>query len=204
MIRINLLKSFSTGGEQTDDIQYVQSDERREIYLEFSKRFIAFIIGPLGLYFYESSSIPQLQAQIAQKQQVLEDLRLFNSKKKNLAEEIRRYEQDQVRLNDQMGFMRKISDEKANEHKLFSYLQEFTPESVWINKLELRGTELSISAEGDVSQDITKFLENLSNAQFLSAVSPTNQEIRPNVIASGVTTTLFNVKANFVTGSGAQ
>ena len=32
MIRINLLKTFSSGGADTDDVSYVQSDERQQIY----------------------------------------------------------------------------------------------------------------------------------------------------------------------------
>ena len=119
------------------------------------------------------------------------------------AEEIKRYEEDQTRLNDQMSFMRRIAAEKVNELKLLLYLQEFTPESVWLNKLELKGTELTINAESDVAADITKFLDSLANAHFLTGVSPTNQEIKPNGIAPGITTTTFNVKASFATGTNA-
>ena len=199
MIRINLLKTFSSGGADTDDVSYVQSDERQQIYLDFAKRMVAFLIGPLCLYFYEGSNIPELQSTVAAKNQTLADLRQFNDKKKSLAEEIKRYEEDQTRLNDQMSFMRKIAAEKVNELKLFLYLQDFTPESVWINKLELKGAELTINAESDIAADITKFIDNLANAQFLTGVSPTNQEIKANGLALGITTTSFNVKANFTT-----
>ena len=136
MIRINLLSTFSTSGADAEDASFVQSDERRQIYTDFAKRFMAFVIGPLGLYFYEASNLPTLESQLATKRQSVADLEQFNTKMKGLAEEIKRYEEDQTRLNDQMNFMRKIAADKVNEVKLFVYLQDYTPESVWINRLE--------------------------------------------------------------------
>lgn len=204
MIRINLLSTFSTGGADVEDASFVQSDERRQIYTDFAKRFMVFIIGPLGLYFYEASNLPKLEGQLAAKRQSVIELEEFNTKMKGLAEEIKRYEEDQIRLNDQMNFMRKIAADKVNEVKLFVYLQDFTPDSVWINRLELKGIELSINAESDVPADITKFLDNLTNAQFLAGVSPVNQETKVNSLGDGVTTTNFNVKASFANGVPPQ
>ena len=200
MIRINLLSTFSTSGADVEDASFAQSDERRQIYTDFAKRFMVFIIGPLGLYFYEASNLTKLEFQLATKRQSVAELEQFNAKMKGLAEEIKRYEADQTRLNDQMNFMRKIAADKANEVKLFVYLQDYTPESVWINRLELKGVELSINAESDIPADITKFLDNLTNAQFLVGVSPVNQETKVNSLGDGITTTNFNVKASFASG----
>ena len=204
MIRINLLKTFTTSGVDSDGAGFVEGEEQNKIYLDFAKRLIAFLIGPLCFYFYENSKISELQGQIAAKNQLIADLRQFNEKKKSLAEEIKRYEEDQARLNGQMSFMRKITEEKINELKLLEYLQDYTPESVWINKLELKGSELTINAESDVSSDISKFVENLANAQFLVGVSPTNQETKNNGLAEGITTTNFNIKASIASGVTAQ
>lgn len=204
MIKINLLKTFTTSGSDPDSLGFSEGEDQNKMYLDFSKRIIAFLIGPLCFYFYETSKIPELQSQIAAKNQLLADLRQFNEKKKGLAEEIKRYEEDQARLNGQMSFMRKIAEEKVNELKLMEYLQDYTPESVWINKLELKGSELTINAESDVASDISKFIENLSSAQFLTGVSPTNQETKSNGLAEGITTTSFNVRASFSSGVSTQ
>lgn len=204
MIRINLLSTFSTSGADVGDASFAQSDERRQIYTDFAKRLMAFIIGPLGLYFYEASNLPVLEGQLAAKRQSVADLAQFNTKMKGLAEEIKRYEEDQIRLNDQMNFMRKIAADKVNEVKLFVYLQDFTPESVWINRLELKGIELTINAESDVQADVVKFLNNLTNAQFLAGVSPVNQETKMNSLGDGITTTNFDVKASFASGVTSQ
>ena len=204
MIRINLLKNFSLSGGDAGDMSFVQSDEQKVITSSFLKKLIIILIGPLGLYFYENSNLVELQNRTAKKNQTLADLKQFNDKTKNLAEEIKRYEVDQVRLNAQMSFMRRIAEEKANELKLFTYLQEFTPENVWINKLVMNGVDLTINAESDVATDITKFIDNLGNAHFLIGVSPTDQQIRPNSLGNDITTTNFDVKARMTTGQDSK
>ncbi len=198
MIKINLLKTFILSGQ---DDNFAPDDDKKQLYLDFIKRFVVILIGPLGLYFYENSQIPELKNQIVQIQAKIADLKQFNDKRKGLAEEIKKFEEDQTKLNAQMNFMKKVANEKINELKLFLYLQDNIPESVWINKLELKGTELFLNSESDVASDISRFLEKLGSATFLVGVSPTNQETKINSLGPGITTTTFNVKANFVVGA---
>ncbi len=199
MIKINLLKSYAAL-ESDDGSSFGQEDENKQAYIAFVKRLVILLIGPLGLYFYEASRIPEFNNQISQLNAKLADLKQFNDKKKGLAEEIKKYEEDQNKLNAQMGFMKKISTEKINELKLFLYLQNTTPESVWLNKLEIKGPELTLNAESDIPADIAKFLDSLGGAPFLAGVSPLNQETKIDSIGPGVTTTTFNVKASFAGG----
>ena len=202
MIRINLLKYYAT--MDSNEGVFGEEDEKKKIYIDFAKRLAVLLIGPLGFYFYENAQIPEYKNQILQLSAKIADLKQFNDKKKGLAEEIKKYEEDQTKLNAQMNFMRKVSNEKVNELKLFLYLQRNIPDSVWINKLELKGTDLALNAESDVPSEITKFLEVLSTAPFLTAVSPLNQETKADSIGPGVTTTTFNVKANFTSGAATQ
>lgn len=202
MIRINLLKYYAT--MDSGEGFFGEEDEKKQIYIDFLKRLVVILIGPLGFFFYENAQIPEYKNQILQLTAKIADLKQFNDKKKGLAEEIKKYEEDQNKLNAQMNFMRKVSNEKINELKLFIYLQSHIPESVWINKLELKGTELSLNAESDVPAEITKFLDQLSGAPFLSGVAPLNQETKADSIGPGVTTTTFNVKANFTSGAATQ
>lgn len=188
----------------SDEGSFAEDDEKKKIYIDFLKRFIVILIGPLGFYFYENAQIPEYKNQIVQLTAKIADLKQFNDKKKGLAEEIKKYEEDQTKLNAQMNFMRKVSNEKINELKLFLYLQSHIPESVWINKIELKGTDLTLNAESDVPAEITKFLDQLSSAPFLSGVSPLNQETKADSVGPGVTTTTFNVRANFTAGAATQ
>lgn len=202
MIKINLLKTF-LAVEHTDGFS-LPEDEKKQITIDFIKRVVLLVLAPLALYFYEGTKLPQLQQQIAEINSKIADLKQFNEKKKNLAEEIKKYEEDQKKLNGQMGFMRMISTEKVNELNLFLYLQENTPESVWINRIELKGSDLTLNAESDVPTDINKFIDRLATAQLLTGVSPTNQETKFDTIAPGVSTTIFNVKASFAVGNPTQ
>lgn len=201
MIKINLLKTFISAGQDDD---FAQDDEKKQVYVGFAKRLVLVLIGPLGLYLYENSQIPEFKNQISQIQVKIADLKQFNDKKKGLAEEIKKFEEDQAKLNTQMNFMKQITNDKINELKLFKYLQDNIPESVWVNKLELKGTELSLSAEGDVDSDINRFIEKLGGATFLVGVSPANQEAKNNSLGKGIKTKTFNIKASFAAGTVPQ
>ncbi len=202
MIKINLLTTFAN--LEADDSSFAPDDEQKQIYIDFAKRLVILLIGPLAMYFYENSQIPEFRNQIAQLSAKLAEHKQFNDKKKGLAEEIKKYEEDQTKLNAQMSFMKKVSNEKINELKLFQYLQSNTPDSVWLNKVEIKGAELTLTAETDVPADITKFLDALGNATFLISVSPLNQDTKADSMGLGITTTVFNVKANFAGGAVTQ
>ncbi|MBC7466884.1 MAG: PilN domain-containing protein [Bdellovibrio sp.] len=202
MIKINLLKTFLAVDH--GDGFLLPDDEKKQITIDFAKRIALVLLVPAALYFYEGTKLPQLQAEITTINAKIADLKQFNEKKKGLAEEIKKYEEDQKRLNGQMSFMRTISNEKVNELNLFLFLQETTPESVWINRIELKGSELTLNAESDVPTDINKFIDRLATAPLLTGVSPTNQETKFDTIAPGISTTTFNVKASFTSGVLAQ
>ena len=199
MIRINLLKFYAA--MDSDDNAFSEDGETKQINIEFGKRIFVVLIGPLALFLYENSQIPAFKNKIAQMSVKLTDLKQFNDKKKGLAEEIKKFEQDQIKLNAQMNFMKKISNEKINELKLFLYIQDKIPANVWLNKLELKGNELTLSAESDVPAEIANFLDILASSPFLVSVSPLNQETKSDTLGPGVTTTTFNVKANFSGGA---
>ena len=201
MIKINLLKTFIQSGSSDS---FAADEDKKQLNIDFAKRLVVILIGPLALFGYECSQIPEFKNQIVQTQAHLADLKQFNDRKKGLAEEIKKFEEDQAKLNAQMNFMKKVTNEKINELKLFLYLQENIPESVWINKLEVKGTELTLNAESDVASDISRFLEKLGGASFLVGVSPTNQETKVNSLGTGITTTTFNVRANFAAGATTQ
>ncbi|MBC7421749.1 MAG: PilN domain-containing protein [Bdellovibrio sp.] len=196
MIKINLLKAFNTAGGVSDS--YFSSDEeRKKIYFNFAKRIAVVLIGPLALYIYENQTIPEMQQQLQTVEQQLSETRQFNESKKGLADEIKKYEQEQTKINLQMSFIDQVSKDKLNEFKLFQHLQRVTPETIWVNRLEFKGAELSISSETDVPADISKFLERLGSAEFLINVSPTNQDVRADAFGLGISTTTFTIKAQF-------
>ncbi|MBC7741169.1 MAG: PilN domain-containing protein [Bdellovibrionaceae bacterium] len=198
MIKINLLKSFAADGVAVSSSSTFSTDEEKNrVAIEFIKRLVVLLIGPLCLFLYEGQIIPELNAKLAQLTQVYNDTNSFNESKKGLADEIKKYEQEQAKINAQMNFIELVAKDKANEFKLFQHLQRVTPETIWINKLQFKESELLISAESDVPGDISKFLERLSSAEYLINISPVNQDIKSDAFGLGITTTLFTIKAQF-------
>ncbi len=194
MIKINLLKSMANqGGASTS---YFSSDEERKVLLNnFAKRAAILLIGPVALYLYEGQIIPELNNQLQAEQQVVVEVRAFNESKRGLSEEIKKYEQEQGKINAQMTFIDQVSKDKLNEYRLFQHLQKVTPETIWLNQLEFNGLNVSFTAETDVPADISKFMERLSRADFLINVSPVKQDIKNDAFGIGVSTTIFSIKA---------
>lgn len=205
MIRINLLTSYIEVARIGGIGSLIQSDdeEMKALYRSVALRMFVFLIGPLGLYIYETQTLPVLQIKINELNQQYNEAKQFNDNKQGLAEEIKKYEVEQSRFNAQMDFINKIDRDKVNEYKLFEHLKTSTPQSVWINKLELQGNSLLMNLESDQANEIEKFIQRLSNSDFIKNLIPLNQSNRKGFAGTDISTTVFTVKAELVSG-GAQ
>ena len=196
MIRINLLRSFSNAAADS----YVASSgsgDRDQIIKQGAKGILIIILGPLVLFIYEMQALPVLEKKVVSIQTELADTQAFNLSKSGLAAEIKKYEQEQTKINAQMNFINKMARDKINEFKLFQHLQNSTPESVWVNQLEFKNNILTINIESDVPEDLNKFSVRLSNTEFLTNIIPTDQSIKLDPFAIGVNTTTQNLRAQF-------
>lgn len=207
MIKINLLNTYkdSAGAASGASGNIVLSDdeEKKKILVEFLKRAVVVLIGPVGLYIYEIQTVPGLQAELNSMNARYVEMQDFNNSKQNLASEIKKYELEQNQFNAQMDFINKITRDKVNEYKLFQHLKETTPENVWMNKLELMDNTLTITAESDDAKEIEKFIQRLSNADFISNLVPLSQTNKKNFFDIGVDTTVFTVRAQMSSDMGA-
>lgn len=207
MIKINLLNSYkeSAGSSSgaSGNIVLSDDDEKKKILTEFAKRALVLLIGPAALYIYEMQTIPELQNQLNEKNRQYSELSQFNESKAALAQDIKKYETEQSQFNAQMDFINKISRDKVNEYKLFQHLKDSTPESVWINDLELMENTLSITAESDDAKEIETFIQRLSNADFVTGLVPLSQTNKQNFLEIGVNTTLFTVRAQLSSDQGS-
>jgi type IV pilus assembly protein PilN len=203
VIKINLLKSFSSGGSESF-VSLGSTSDRDQLLIDTMKRLAIVLIGPIALYAYEYQAIPKLQQELTVLQNELAETTAFNQSKSGLAAEIKKYEEEQTKINAQMNFISKIARDKINEFKLFQHLQLATPESVWINKLEFRDNELSLNAESDVPEDLNKFSVRLSNAEFLTNIVPIYQDIKTDPFRVKVSTTLQTLTAQFNSEAAGQ
>lgn len=203
MIKINLLNSYketaaNAAGASGGMSLMSDDEEKRKIYIDFMKRAVVLVIGPLGLYLYEGQIIPELQAALNESNSKFQELKSFNDSKQGLAEEIKKYEAEQSRFKAQTDFINKIDRDKVNEYRLFEHLKNSTPDNVWINKLELLGNSLTINAESDNAKEIEKFIQRLSNTDFIKNLIPTNQVNKKNFADTDVSTTLMTLKAELM------
>ena len=205
MIKINFLTSFKDYAQSAGvgGIPAYDDDEKKQILVDFMKRALVIAIGPVGLFVYEMQTIPVLQQNLKAAEQKFTELKNFNDSKQGLTEEIKKFEDEQARFNAQMDFINKITRDKVNEYKLFQHLKDSTPETVWVNRLELRENSLQMTAESYDSKDIEKFIQRLSNTDFITDLVPVSQTTHSNFGNSGVDTIFFEVKAK-LNSSAAQ
>ncbi len=206
MIKINLLTSYIEGAKDSGGglgLSFGGDDEgSQQVGLDFSKRIAVLVIGPIGLFVYDSQTIPVLQNTLAEATAKFSELKVFNDSKQNLALEIKKYETAQARFNAQMDFINKIDADKVNEYRLFEHLKSSTPANVWVTNLKLYDNNLTIEAESDDPKDIATFIQRLSNAEFISNLVPMNQTSKKNFSNTEVTTTVFKVQAQLNATSG--
>jgi type IV pilus assembly protein PilN len=200
MIRINLLKSFTSGGggggNQFSSLASAGGD-RDQLMIQSIKRLVILVLGPLALYIYESQAIPELQNKLNAINAEVTQTATFNQSKNGLAQEIKKYEEEQDKINKQMNFINKIARDKTNESKLFQHLYNSTPETVWINRLEFRDNVLSIDTESEIAEDLNKFSERLNMTEFLTNIIPTAQTYKIDPFGISVNTVTQNLKAQF-------
>lgn len=195
MIKINLLVPYKelnkSGGVSTDGV----SDESKVLLKEALKRIFIFAIGPICLVVYESNNIPELQTKLRQTDAKLQEAKQFNDSKQNLAQEIKKYEDIQSKFNAQMDFINQIDKDKVNEYKLLTLIKNSTPEKVWINKLSVAGSSLSINAESADVKELEKFMAKMTESDFLTQVKPTTQTDKKDFMGTGIHTTVFEITA---------
>lgn len=206
MIKINLLHAYIEGakGGTDDGASSHESNEEydQQVGIEFAKRAVVLLIGPVGLFLYESQTIPVLQATLTEATTQYNELKQFNDSKEGLTQEIKKYETEQARFNAQMDFINKIDSDKVNEYRLFEHLKSSTPSNVWVTQLDLADNNLTIAAESDDPKDIATFIQRLSNADFITNLVPLNQTSKKDFAGTDVTTTVFTVKAQLNATSG--
>lgn len=204
MIRINLLNAYLEGARDSEagsSFGLGDNDSKR-VGIDFAKRAVVLLIGPVGLFIYESQTIPVLQVKLAEASAKYADLKQFNDSKQGLTQEIEKYETEQARFNSQMDFINKIDNDKVNEYRLFEHLKSSTPSNVWVTRLDLIDNNLTIAAESDDPKDIATFIQRLSNADFVTNLVPLNQTSKKNFAGTDVTTTVFSLKAQLNSTSG--
>lgn len=172
MIRINLATSVPVGtieggGEAIEGMQGDVSGIQRAGVM----RLLVILVAPLILYFYEFQNIPELKSKLQSKSTYLASLTQKNEQAKGAVEEIKKFKEDQSRLQRQIDTLESLQKERLKEVKILDNLQKDIPEKVWLTRLDFQDVNLVIDGVTTSDSELTLFMENLSKSVFLKEVN---------------------------------
>lgn len=174
VIRINLATSqvaapasFSSSIGMSGD-SFASSDDVRK---EALKRIMIILIGPLGLYLYEMQNIPTKQAELASKNQVLQELINYNAKQAASVAEIKKFKEDEVLIETRISALEKISKDRQREIRVMDLIQQLIPEKAWLTRLQINPDRVVIQGLALSDFEVSTFLESLTKSVFLMDVN---------------------------------
>lgn len=177
MIRINLAKreaAAAKGSAGKERIAKVLSDDqlaeaglRRGLYV----RFAILLLGPIILFLYQDSMIPEKTAVIQKLQTELNELSAKNRDAAGSVEEIKKFEKDEERLQAQINTLNGLRRDRVKEIRVLDYIQREIPQKVWLSQLEMNDGKLAISGIAVADSDLTTFMDSLQRSAYLREVN---------------------------------
>lgn len=174
MIRINLatskigpLSSISSSMGLAGD-GYTAPDEARK---EALKRILIICLGPLAFYLYEMQNIPTKRAELASKNQVLQELVNYNSKQAASVAEIKKFKEDEALIETRITALEKISKDRHREIRVMDLVQQLIPEKAWLTRLQINPDKVTIQGFALSDFEVSTFLESLTKSVFLMDVN---------------------------------
>lgn len=172
MIRINLAQSQfqmvkMEGGEEIS----LELGGSSEVQRQGAIRFLIMLIFPLLLYAYEFQNIPSLSSKLQSKNSHLQSLMQKNEQAKGAVEEIKKFKEDQARLQKQIDTLDGLQKERLREVKILDNLQKDIPEKVWLTRLDFQDKNLIMLGIAVADSELTVLMENLTKSIFFKQVN---------------------------------
>lgn len=171
MIRVNLIDSYIPGQGVGGAPAVVGADELKEIKNQAFARLFIIFLPTLGMYVYEYQHIPSLQDRIVKLTSEIEKVKGYNAKQAPAVSEIKKFKEDEKKIQDRIAVLDRLSKERSNEIKVLHLVQQTIPEKAWLTKLDIQDGKANISGLALNDSDISIFMETLSKSVFLSDVS---------------------------------
>lgn len=168
MIRINLAPRVSVKltGNISDSLVLSPDQIRSELI----KRFGLILLPIVLLMLVEHFRIPELQAELAQKNSYLQELKNFNSKKQTSVDEIKKFKEDEQRIQQKIDMLESISKDRLREVKLLDLFQQIIPERLWLTTLDVKNFKVIINGFATTDADISAFVDALAKSVYVSDV----------------------------------
>lgn len=176
MIRVNLANRIQTAPPQSGGaISFDGGDlgdlNDGEVKKQGIIRLLMIFIGPIALFYYQQSSLPALLQEQNGRQAQLTELQEFNTKAARSVEEIKKFKEDEQRIQARISFLDGISKNRTRDIKVLELIQQIIPEKAWLTKLEMRSGTLRIQGLALSDFEVSSFMEGLSKSIFFLDVN---------------------------------
>ncbi|MBS1971196.1 MAG: PilN domain-containing protein [Bdellovibrionales bacterium] len=173
MIRINLATSRPIssggggGGSAEGGGEIVVTEQVRKDALV---KLLVILLAPIGLYFYEQQNIPNIRTELARKQNALTELQAFNAKAENSVQEIKKFKEDEKKIQARITVLEKLAKDRFREVKVLDLFQQVIPERVWFTRVDIKEGKVLLAGFSTSDIDISTFMDSLSKSVFLQEV----------------------------------
>lgn len=138
---------------------------------EAIKRLVIMLILPVAMILYEQQNLPTKEADLSAKTKYLADLQAFNGKATASVAEIKKFKEDQDKIQARISALEKLSKDRLREIRILDLFQQVIPEKVWFTRLEAQNNKILISGFAMSDYDISSFMEAIAKSAFLSDVN---------------------------------
>ena len=193
----------ATGGstvitELFDQVKKFQLDSlEAEIVVKMIINIILILCFPLGLKIYE---INQIKALEKVKKQQDDLLILANQRLSNLSKELEGYAHLHGKAEEyqtKKAFLQKIAEDRIVIARTLDIIQNKTPETVWLNRLNLElleeNTKVFLSGKGFREADINVFADSLKDLLDKNSIIVNTSDVKDG---NSVTSVEFNLEGH--------
>lgn len=191
MIKVNLAKSYvpASGADPVvggGDVIYSQA----EIQKQGVMRLALLLIFPVALYVYEQFSLPELASRRNAASAKLEELRQYNTQMEKSVEEIKRFKEDEAKIQARIASLERLDKIRFREIKVLELIQQVIPEKVWMTKVDFNNGRMLLSGMAMTDYEISGFMEALAKSVFFLDVNLVSSS---EIILDGLTIKRFEI-----------
>ncbi len=176
MIKVNLAKKSGRRSSQDSQTQTFTSAQVMESNLDLQKaglkKLIILILVPGLMFAWEYFFLPARQEVLNQKISYRDKIRSENLKSKKDVDEIKKYEEEEKKLNAEIAAINQLSKERFREVRILETIQMSKTEKLNLTRLEMAENKLILRGLAINDQEITSFHENLQKSVYFKEITP--------------------------------
>jgi type IV pilus assembly protein PilN len=156
MIKINLLsQAQSSGVDVALDDQTAQK--------QGAIKLVMILLPALGLFLYQEQNIPSLQARLSDIQNQLGVLKSFNTQKEESVNEIKKFKEDEARIQKRIAALERLQKNRNIEAKLLKLFSDIMPEKAWLTQVEIKDGRARLNGLAYTNNDVNSLAERLKS-----------------------------------------